>query len=195
MTTATETRVEVPPFRDVSNSSGGGDYAEFIEPGRYLLKLVRFEDLGVSTFAEPGDPNPPHSIRWAFLVARPDSSTEPLLGMDGQRFELFGYTSTATGKKSKARPWLQALLGRELSEGEKGADLAREALGRKAWAMLDHKVIPGEQGSQDRTTVVILSLSPYKEGEKPGRAAAPPAKAPAPPNAAEPVADDDSLPF
>lgn len=180
-------------FATVRPPSEGSAYIENVEPGRYLAKLVRFEDEGVSQFAKPGDPNPPHRIRWVFNLAHPDSNS-PLMTDEAEPFELFAWSNSAVGAKSTARPWFEALLNRPLEIGEGGSQLANAVIGKVAWAMIDRVIDPGEQGETPRVKLKLLSLSPYVKGQKPGTAKAPPAaqKAPEPVGAA---AGNDDLPF
>ena len=80
-------------------SAGGVDIAD----GAYEATLMELE------VCEPTDrsPNKKPWLKWHFTVF--DGSEDQ---------ELTGASSTALGPKSKARPWLEAILGRRLEPGE-----------------------------------------------------------------------------
>lgn len=159
-------------FDSYREPTGSAALAETIEPGRYGVKLIRFEDDGVSSYADPNDANPAHRIRWVFHLY-PTGSNTPLVDADGREYEHFEWTSSRTGPKSSARPWIEALLGRPMQPGDGGQELTEKLVGGKAWALLDHVTTPGTNGSEPRTRLKILSLSPIVRGQKPGTAAAP----------------------
>jgi len=151
-------------FAPVTNSQGVA-----IEPGRYLVKLIRFEKL------EDGEFGPRR--RWVFAVA--DAATQtPLYQTDGRVFELGQTTSTKMGKKANARKLFEGLLGRELTDGEDGRAIAQEALGKKALALIG----PNQNG-----WIEILSLTPATNGKAAKEPVA--AGAPAPKNALDPFAE------
>lgn len=104
---------------------------EAIEPGRYIVKLVRFEQTSHAEYG-PG-------IKWVFHVANPATDPPTLIyQQDGTPYEFFQITSPKLGPKSKkARPWLEALLGRPIVEGQDTGDaLAKAVVGKKAAALI-----------------------------------------------------------
>lgn len=115
-----------------------------LEDGRYLLKVVRLEA------AEEGQFGP--SIRWVFNVA--DAATKALMRDSiGDPYEFHQYSSTKLTPKSKAYPWIQAFLGRDITVGESGAEIARSLVNTKAIAMIG----PKDPGGRP----VILSIKPF----------------------------------
>jgi hypothetical protein len=148
-------------FRDVPVGNEDTEYAhaaDFLEPGRYVVKLIRHEDLGISAFAKPEDKNPAHRIAWVFQVGT--DTGQPMVAPDGRALEFKGYTNNATGPRSSARPWIEALLNREIIPGESGAALAQEVIGKKALAMLN--VVSAEDAAfPDRKNVKVLDMSPF----------------------------------
>lgn len=130
-----------------------------LEDGRYLLKVVRLEPSDDGQFGP--------SIRWVFNVA--DPATKAIIrDSQGEFYEWHQYSSTKLTPRSKAYPWIVALLGREVQVGESGGAIARELIGKRAVAMVG----PKEAGGR----AVILSIKPFTSAP-----AATPEPAPAPP--------------
>lgn len=77
-----------------------------LEPGAYRAKLTKIEERDGTNY-ETGDPEVFRS--WVFEI------TEE--GYEKQ--EIFGNSTMAFGPKSKAREWVEALMGRKLESGEK----------------------------------------------------------------------------
>lgn len=138
-----------------------------IEPGRYLVKLLRFEAM------EDGEWGPRR--RWVFAIAHSDTQ-QPLYDKDGNLVEFSEFTSLKLGNKARARLLFEGLLGRELTDGEDGRAIAQEAIGKKGLALI---------GPNQNAWVGILSLTPYTGNGKPRE----PAAAAAPKNALDPFAE------
>lgn len=118
-----------------------------LEDGRYLLKVIRLEA------AEEGQFGP--SIRWVFNVA--DAATKVVMRDNiGDPYEFHQYSSTKLTPRSKAYPWIQAFLGRDVHVGESGAEIARSLVGTKAVAMIG----PKDPGGRP----VILSIKALPSG-------------------------------
>jgi hypothetical protein len=124
-------------FNDVP-SSGGMD----IDPGRYIVKVVRLEP------GKDGEFGP--TIRWVFNLATPDTKLV-ISAPSGEPYELFQFTSVKVGQKSTSRPWIEALLDRPLNDGESGSELARAVIGKKAVALI---------GQNERGYTAVLQMSP-----------------------------------
>jgi len=144
-------------------ASGGID----IEPGRYVVKLLRFERMEPGQFGE--------RRKWLFAIA--DAATQsPMYDTDGNLVEFAEFTSLKLGQKARARMLFEGLLGRELTDGEDGRAIAQEAIGKKGLALI---------GPNANNWTCILSLAPYTNGDKKPVAAA----AGAPKNALDPFAE------
>lgn len=181
-----------------STYSGGSPSAEGLESGQYVGKLMRLEPFQSEFLDDRG--NPKQRIKWIWHIAHADNPRQPLLGGDGEPYEFWSYSGTATGEKSTAGPWLRALLGRPVQPGEDGDALAQAVIGRAGTLWIKVETVAGEQGGLDRTTSKLLSVDPYKAGAaapKPQPVAV--ATAPARVKAATAVAvaepDDDAIPF
>lgn len=151
-------------FRDPA-SGGGFASAERIDiTKRYLVRLVSMQDEGVSSYAKD-KANPEHSLKWVFRVAHADTKA-PLLNIEGDAFELWQFSSNRTGKANgktaKARMFMEALLGRELTDEEVKSVKSDQLLNKVAVVMFDEN----EQGR-----ISILRMKPY---EGPAEAAPPP---------------------
>ena len=145
MATSTDTAI----FDTVSNVEG-----KQFEPGRYQLKVVRLE-------AATGQFGP--QIKWIMNVSeKSDDGWALHYDNDGQPYEWHQYTSTKLSPKTKGRKWAQAFLGRDLEDGESGAEIARALVGCKANAIL---------GPNERGYSAILQIDP---APKPKKAPKPP---------------------
>jgi hypothetical protein len=139
-------------FEDPRDSNESGS---FIEPGRYVLKVVKLE---------PMPPNPEHpdwkpSVRWTFNLAEYPSMAVKY-GTDGQPYEWWQYSSVSMAKhpKAKTRPWVEAFLGRAVTDDDTGAALGDALLGAKAIALVG----PAPGTGKDS----IVSIQPYKAPAK-----------------------------
>lgn len=135
---------------------------------RYLVKVMKLTDLGVSKFPQPTDDpdNPTHRIQWAFRMAHSDGT--PVLNVDGDPYEHYDYTSSKTGKSTKAggktatsRLWMEALFGHPLEDDEIGPEIANELVGKVAVALLEETEKTSQAG-EAYTAIRILRLSPRK---------------------------------
>jgi hypothetical protein len=141
-------------FEDPRDDSGS-----FIDPGRYVIKIVKLEPQPPSDLHPDWKP----SVRVILNLA-----TYP--GMDlkrdsqGEPYEWWQYLSVAMGKGTKTRQKVEAFLGRELVEGQDtGAAIAEALIGAKAIAMIG----PNEKGKD----AILGALQPFKAPAKAGKAA------------------------
>jgi hypothetical protein len=146
------------------------------QPATYPAMLVGIEPFVINE----GTPEAKTLIRWAFsLDDEIDPETNSTLILDG-------VTSTATGPKSKMRPWVTALLGRSLDEAVTLSALKAQAVGRPCLVVVDI--------NDDGYSKVFNVIPPAKVKPAPAAAAQPGEfdGAPVTPKAAS---DADSLPF
>lgn len=115
-----------------------------VDPGRYIVRVVGLDPTEHVEYG-PG-------IKWRFNLAEQATGT-PIYQADGSMYELWQTTSTKLSPRSRARPWVEALLGRDLADGDTGPALAQEVIGKKALALV---------GPNDKGYTSILSMSPYK---------------------------------
>jgi len=143
------------------------------------------------------------SIKWQFHVW--DKAAETLLNEEDSPW--WQWTSENMGKKANARKWIEALLNREVENGESGAELGEAIEG--CW--MQAFIAPNDNGTWkiDRVRPYtgeaeaepVKAKAPAKPAAKP--AAKAPAKAGPPKPAAKPAAaadpeaeiDPDDLPF
>lgn len=90
------------------------------EPGSYPALLVGIEPFKINE----NTPEAKTLIRWEFSLDGVEDPETP-----GQPLILDGVTSTATGPRSKMRPWVAALLGRNLEEAISLGALRSQLLG------------------------------------------------------------------
>lgn len=91
------------------------------EAGTYPALLVGVEPFKINE----GTVEAKTLIRWEFSLDGTDDPEVP-----GQPIILDGITSLATGPRSKMRPWVAALLGRNLDEQISLSGLRSQLLGR-----------------------------------------------------------------
>lgn len=148
-------------------SGGGLD----IEPGRYIVKLLRFERMEPGQFGE--------RRKWVFALAHADTGAA-VFDADGNLVEFAEFTSLKLGQKSRARMLFEGLLGRELVDGEDGRAVAQESIGKMGLALI---------GPNQNNWTCVLSLTPYT-GNGNGKAKqAAAAAAAAPKNTLDPFAE------
>ena len=133
------------PFKKVTNTVGGP--MPSIEPGTYTVTVLRIEDMEPGQYGE--------RMRWVLSLA--DEDGEPVTWDSGDVFEWFQQTGTTLGPKSTARKWADALMGRDLREGDDGDDVADALIGKSARALIDI----GETGYAR-----IVGLTPLKRRAK-----------------------------
>lgn len=122
------------------------------EPGKYYVTCTAIEDAPDKGFG-PG-------VKWVFMLE--DFNTGEVWTND-----LWQFTSTKMGPKAKARPIIEALLGRPLQTRE--IPDSRELLDKKMIAMVIHE--PRDDGTMK---AVVTSCKPF---EAPATAQARQAKA------------------
>jgi hypothetical protein len=163
---------------------------------RYIFKLTKLEDQGVSKFADPAAGQTFHNIQWTFNVAKHDTK-EVIFNVDNEPWEHVEYTTSKTGKNpkngmvAKARLWIEALLGHAVEDDEITADLPGMLLNRYGSGFFEEKEVEAQDGST-YTKLKILKLGPYRAGAK--EEAKPKPEPKREPVAAASVADQD-LPF
>lgn len=145
---------------------------------RYLVRLMKIEDEGVSKFADPAKGEKFHNLRWHFRVAHADTK-EPILSAEDEPWEHVQWTTSKTGKSpnggmtATARLWIEALLGRTMEDEDITPDLPDQLIGKVASCLFESNEKISQEG-EAYTKLSILRLSPYR-----GEAAAPKPK-PAP---------------
>ncbi len=84
-----------------------------LEPGQYVLTVTSIEP------AEGGNQAFGPSVKWTFAVA--DVATPDDLKADdnGGDYEFWAFTSIKMSPQARARQWTEALVGRQLADGEK----------------------------------------------------------------------------
>lgn len=133
---------------------------------RYLLRVHKLTDLGISDKFPGDDPNNPNRrIQWDFQIATMEG--EKLLDVDGEPWHYMDYTSSRMGKSTRAggktavaRLWIEAFFGKPLEDDEIGDDIHEQLIGKTAVALFEEK--PSANG--EYTNIKILKLSPRKGG-------------------------------
>ena len=133
------------PFKKVTNTVGGS--MPTIEPGTYTVTVLRIEDM------EPGQ----YGERMRWVLALTDEDGVPVAWDNGDPYEWWQQTGTTLGPKSTARKWADALMGRDLRDGDDGDDVADALIGKSARALIDI----GETGFAR-----IVGLTPLKRRAK-----------------------------
>lgn len=105
-------------------SSGGGTMPQM--DGTYTLTVLRVEEGGEGQFGP--------RMRWVFECR--DEDGDLVAWDDGSTFELWQSTGTSLGPKGKARKWAEAVLGRELVNGESGDKIVAEMIGKTVRALI-----------------------------------------------------------
>lgn len=147
-------------FNDPTSSGGS-----FIEPGRYVIKIVKLEPQPPSDLHPDWAP----SVRMILnLATYPDMKLKMDPQNETQPYEWWQYLSVVMSKGTQTRQKVEAFLGRELVEGQDtGAAIGEALLGAKAIAMVG----PNKNGKD----AILGALQPYKEPAKAAKVA--PAKA------------------
>jgi len=92
---------------EVASSSG-----PLIEPGQYVLTLAEIEDAGVGQYGP--------SILWKWKMSTPSAPDSFTVDADsGEPYLFYAYSSTKMTPKARARHWAEALLNREIQDGQK----------------------------------------------------------------------------
>lgn len=98
------------------------------EAGTYAALCVGVEPFVINE----GTADAKTLIRWEFSLDGTDDPETP-----GQPVILDGVTSTATGPRSKMRPWVGALLGRNLEEALSLSALRAQVLGHPCQVVVE----------------------------------------------------------
>lgn len=174
-----------------TQQSTGSRPVEPITSGQYVGKLIRLEP-----FEQTYEGQTKTRIRWIWHIAPIATPRKPVLNSEGEPWELYSYSGTATGPKSTAGPWITTLLGRPIQSGEDGDALSAALIGKVAELWVKVETQPGEQGALDRINTALLSVEPYRPGAAPKPE---PVAAPARPKAAAVAVadpfDETDLPF
>jgi hypothetical protein len=165
---------------------------------RYLFKLARLTDEGVSKFADPAKGEKFHNIAWHMDVAIASSRVR-VYDNDGNPWEYVENTTSKTGKNpkngmvAKARLYIEAFLGHSVEDDEISADLPQQLVGRYASGFFEFADREAQDGTKYQR-LQIMRLSPYKGPQvaEPQPVAAAPPKSPTP---AETGAAAQELPF
>lgn len=165
---------------------------------RYIFKLVKLEDQGVSKFADPAKNEDFHNIQWTMHVANAETK-EVVFNVDKNPWEHIEFTSSKTGKNpkngmvAKARVWIEAFLGHSVEDDEITPDLAGMILGRYAVGFFE-QVEKTAQTGEPYLKLKIMRLGPYKAGA-PAEPKPEPAPLPRPEPKPAATTSDTSLPF
>lgn len=183
--TPRSTTTYVAPEEEIESNTGR----------QYLVRPVEIKDDGVSQFADPADANPQHNIRWTFTLHDPDTRVA-ILNIDGAPYEHIDFTSSRTGRGrsnvARAREWMEALMGRDLEDGEINDALTEELLKHAALAIFESQEKTSKTG-EPYLKLRIDKMFPYRP--KRSSTPAPAAAAPASRQATRPAAGKDDLPW
>ena len=113
------------PFKNVTNTVGGTQPE--IEPGTYTVEVIGIEEM------EPGQ----YGERMRWVLGLTDEDGETISWPDKSPYEWWQQTGTTLGPRSTARKYADAMLGRELRDGEDGDDILEELIGRTARALIE----------------------------------------------------------
>tara|TARA_R110000824_G_scaffold3095_1_gene14153 strand:+ start:65 stop:508 length:444 start_codon:yes stop_codon:yes gene_type:complete len=113
------------PFKNVTNTVGGTQPE--IEPGTYTVEVLGIEEM------EPGQ----YGDRMRWVLGLTDEDGEIIAWPNGEQYEWWQQTGTTLGPRSTARKYSDALLGRELRDGEDGDAILEELIGRTARALIE----------------------------------------------------------
>ena len=113
------------PFKNVTNTVGGTQPE--IEPGTYTVEVIGIEEM------EPGQ----YGERMRWVLGLTDEDGEIIAWQNGEPYAWWQQTGTTLGPRSTARKYADALLGRELRDGEDGDDILEELIGRTARALIE----------------------------------------------------------
>lgn len=130
------------PATDVSD-------IELPQPGRYIVTCIDIEDAPDKGFG-PG-------VKWVFKLIDPQSGTT-IQSRNGGDYEMWQFTSIKMGPKSKARPIIEALLGRPLDTARREVPDSRLLIGRSMIAIVIYE--KKEDGSDK---AVVSTCQPYTE--------------------------------
>lgn len=152
----------MPTFSPATDQSD----IELPEPGRYILTCVDLADAPAKQFG-PG-------LKWTFKLIDPDSGIT-IQSRDGGDYEMWQFTSIKLSPKSRARPFVEALLGRPLDAANREQPDARQLIGKSMLGLVIH-----ERREDGTDKAVVTSCKPYVSPSTatvaaPGRTPPPPA--------------------
>src|SRR5262245_29839433 len=133
----------MPTFSPATDQSD----IELPEPGKYIVTCVDIVDAPDKGFG-PG-------LKWVFKLIDPDSGTT-IQSRDGGDFELWQFTSVKLSPKARARPFVEALLGRPLDVENREAPDTRHLINRSMIAMVVH-----ERRDDGSDMARVTSCKPY----------------------------------
>lgn len=76
-------------------------------------------------------------VKWVWLISNPETPDEYICKNDGNEREIWQFTKPSLAKGSRARSWAEALMGRELRNGEEPDDT--DLIRHRMVGMLVHK--------------------------------------------------------
>lgn len=135
---------------------------------RYLFKVVKLIDKGISSYVDPAKGEDWHDIDWVFNVARYETRA-PIYNDDGSPWEYVDGTTSKIGRNpkngmvAKARLWIEAFLGHGVETDEITAQTPQQLVGKYATGFFENKEIQAKDGTT-YTKLKIMRLSPYKAG-------------------------------
>jgi hypothetical protein len=118
-------------------------------PGRYIVQCVDIQDAPDKGFG-PG-------VKWVFKLIDPQSGVT-IQSRNGGDYELWQFTSTKMGPKARARPIIEALLGRPLDVARKETPDSRLLIGRSMIAIVIY-----EKKEDGTDKAVVSTCQPYTE--------------------------------
>lgn len=127
------------------------DRAEFelVEPGKYIATCTAIEDAPDKGFG-PG-------VKWVFKLVDP-ATNQTVRNSNGFDLEFWQFTSTKMGPKARARPIIEALLGRTLENGE--IPNSNKLIGTAMTTIIIHE--PAEDGSMRAR---VTSCKPFQPAD------------------------------
>jgi hypothetical protein len=147
---------------------------ELPEPNRYIAVCLDIEDAPDKGFGA--------GVKWVFQLIDPNTN-QPVKNSKGYDFTLWQWTSTKMGPKARARPIIEALLGRSLENGE--VPDSRLLLNKGMICLVAHE--PTQNGG---VVARVTSCKPYNPAADAAKVA-PTGPAPAPGGA--PTSDLEAL--
>jgi hypothetical protein len=135
---------------------------ELPEPGKYIVKCVGIEDAPDRGFG-PG-------VKWIFHLTDPVSGVT-MQSKYGDTYSLWQFTSTKMSPRSRARMFIEALLGRPLDAAKREVPDPRDLIGRSMEAVVIH-----ERRDDGSTKATVTSCRPVAPPAGPGAARQPATK-------------------
>lgn len=155
--------------------------------GLFVMRLKELE-RGIEGSPEYGGGE---RVKWVFAIERVIDANEnpptrdnpdPRAIEDWIGEDIWGFTSLSMGRKAKMRAWSEALLNREIAEGE--ALIASDLIGKRG------KVTIGRSDTDRAKITSIIAYQPTRAAEGKPAPAPEPDEQPEPYDAAEPAEDD-----